>query len=256
MLLNLLQGNTDLIAFLSNFLVSLPVFLVALTFHEAAHAYVAWRCGDPTAKALGRLTLNPLRHLDPWGFLLLFVAGVGWAKPVPVNPRNFRNARRDDFLVSIAGISMNLILCLLSSLAMFAMITYSLGLGPFSRSDVLLAYQYAIFGMDQELIAPLMGDVARYIYLFFVNLAIVNLSLAVFNLLPIPPLDGYHVFNDLLFKRGHLFASSKVQRVGMLLIVVLLATGLFERGLYAIINGAFQGMGRLFYHLAVALGTV
>ena len=255
MLLNLLQGNTAIIAFLSNFLVSLPVFLIALTFHEAAHAYVAWRCGDPTAKLLGRLTLNPVRHLDPWGFLLLFVAGVGWAKPVPVNPRNLGNPRRDDFLISIAGVVMNLLLCLLSSLAMFAMTTYALGMEPFSRSEILLAYQYAVFGMDQALIAPLMGSAARYVYLFFVNLAIVNLSLAVFNLLPIPPLDGYHVFNDLLFQRSHLFASVKVQRVGMLLIVVLLATGLFDKGLYAIITTVFQGMGRLVYSLVVALGA-
>ena len=88
--------------------------LLTLTLHEIAHGYVAWKCGDPTAKMLGRLSLDPRRHLDPLGTLCLVFLGFGWAKPVPVNPRNFQNYRRDDFLVSIAGITVNLTLFLLS----------------------------------------------------------------------------------------------------------------------------------------------
>ena len=103
-------------AFLLQLLVSLPAMLMSLVLHEVAHGYVAWRCGDPTAKMLGRLTLNPLKHLDPVGSLMILLVGYGWARPVPVNPLNYRNYRRDDLLVSLAGITMNLILCVLSIL--------------------------------------------------------------------------------------------------------------------------------------------
>ena len=94
------------------------VVLVAITFHEVAHGYVAYRCGDPTAKMLGRLSLNPLKHLDPIGTITLFLLGFGWAKPVPVNPRNFRNFRRDDFLVSVAGITVNFSLFIIATALM------------------------------------------------------------------------------------------------------------------------------------------
>lgn len=271
MLLNLLQGDFDFFSFLTSFLTSLPAFVVALTFHEAAHAYAAWRCGDPTARMMGRLTLNPLRHLDPMGFLFMFVAGVGWAKPVPVNPNNFKNPRKNDFMVSIAGITMNLMLCVLSSLAMYAMVTHALSCVPAGAyvpggyfqtvtaegaylMDAQLAYELAP-AMQTYLIAPFLGEIPGYIFQFFVNLAVVDLSLALFNLLPVPPLDGYHVFNDLLFKGSRLFASPRVQQIGMLAIVVLMFTGVFGKALSFLVNGAFDGMGQLFYHLAAAAGA-
>ena len=95
---------------LSDVLVSVIPALVCITLHELAHGYVALRCGDPTAQMMGRLSFNPLRHLNLFGTICMFLFGVGWANPVPVNPRNFRSFRRDDFLVSIAGIVTNLLL--------------------------------------------------------------------------------------------------------------------------------------------------
>ena len=105
--------RTSPLEFLLTLVYSVVVFLISLILHECAHGYVAYRCGDPTAKMMGRLSLNPKAHLDPLGTLSMFLIGVGWAKPVPVNPRNFRHGRRDDFLVSIAGIVTNLCLCLI-----------------------------------------------------------------------------------------------------------------------------------------------
>ena len=88
------------------FLLAFPGRIMALSLHEFAHAWMANRCGDPTAKLMGRLTVNPAKHLDPLGTVLMLVVGFGWAKPVPVNPRNFRNPRWDDLKVSLAGVTM------------------------------------------------------------------------------------------------------------------------------------------------------
>ena len=116
------------------YLVLLAVAVLAsLTLHELAHGYVAYRCGDPTAKMLGRLTLNPLKHLDPFGAACLVLLGFGWAKPVPVNPRNFQNYRRDDFMVSIAGIAVNLTLFILSTALL-------VGLNSFIWTEEALLY--------------------------------------------------------------------------------------------------------------------
>ena len=96
----------------------IPAVLIALTLHELAHGYVALRCGDPTAQMMGRLSFNPLRHLDPIGAVFMLLFGFGWARPVPVNPRNFKRFRLDDFLVSIAGITVNLLLFLFTTVVM------------------------------------------------------------------------------------------------------------------------------------------
>ena len=107
MLLDLFSNPMDT---LLSLLISLPGIFLALSAHEAAHGWVALKCGDPTAKMMGRITLNPLKHLDPIGFLCMLFAGFGWAHPVPVNPNNYRNYRKDDLKVSLAGITANLIL--------------------------------------------------------------------------------------------------------------------------------------------------
>ena len=112
------QLRSDPVAALASMLISIPAILIALTLHEIAHGYVAKRCGDPTAEMLGRLSLNPLHHLDPIGTLCMLIFGFGWAKPVPINPRNFKNYRRDDLLVSLAGITVNLLLFFFATLLM------------------------------------------------------------------------------------------------------------------------------------------
>lgn len=193
--------------------------LISLILHECAHGYVAYRCGDPTAKMLGRLSLNPARHLDPVGTLCMVVFGIGWAKPVPVNPRNFRNFRRDDFLVSIAGILMNLTLFLLSTALL-------VGMFPHVNSDP-------------------MATVYNFVYM----LSSINLSLAIFNLLPIPPLDGYHLVNDLLLKGRLQLTRQQFQITQAVLIVVCMSgllTNLLSRAHEAVFDAALRLFIRLF----------
>ncbi|MDL2206789.1 site-2 protease family protein [Eubacteriales bacterium OttesenSCG-928-N13] len=181
------------------FLLYLPVFLFSLSFHEAGHAYIAYRCGDPTAYMLGRMTLNPVKHIDPIGFLLLCTVRFGWAKPVPVNPRNYKNYRKDDIKVSLAGICGNLLLVLISTILLTLLIWFMSATGI---NNQVLHYARVMLGM-------------------FIS---TNIILACFNLLPIPPLDGYHVLNDLILKRP-LFSSYNAQRVGQVLILVLIVSG-------------------------------
>ena len=133
--------------------------LVAVTIHEFSHAAAADRLGDPTPRAMGRLTLNPLAHLDPLGTVMIFIAHFGWGKPVPIDPYNFANPRRDEILVSLAGPASNLIL------------------------GSLIGIIYLTTGYSNQILF---------------TIAIINFSLAIFNLIPIPPLDGSKVFLNLM----------------------------------------------------------
>ena len=184
----------------------LPAILVSLTLHEWGHAYVAWRLGDPTARRLGRLSVNPLRHLDPVGTALLVFAGFGWAKPVPIDPRYFRHPRRDDFLVSIAGITVNLLLAFVAALALS-----------------LFAHFPPSGGVSRALLYVL-----QYFCNFCYVMVQVNAALAAFNLIPIPPLDGYHVLNDLVLHLP-LYASAQAQQFGWVALVLLSMTGITSR---------------------------
>jgi len=158
---------------LEGLLLRLPVVLFALTVHEFMHGWVAHKCGDDTALRAGRLTFNPLAHLDPLGTLCLMFAPIGWAKPVPVNPSNFayETRRRDEILVSGAGIAANFGMAIVVALA--ARLLIWAGVEP--RSDVAHII-WAMMGMA----------------------VLVNFGLAIFNLLPIPPLDGSHILQNLL----------------------------------------------------------
>jgi len=149
-----------------------PPILLALTFHEYAHAYVAHRYGDDTAQKSGRLTLNPLRHLDPLGTIMIFLVQFGWAKPVPVNPYNLRNPKKDMLWISAAGPISNMLLALISGL-LFRLF-----------SDVaLITERYSLVGL--------------LVVMVFLSLKI-NLALAIFNILPIAPLDGSKILYGLL----------------------------------------------------------
>lgn len=202
-----LQSNP--VAFLASLLIEAPAILIALTCHEVAHGYVAKRCGDPTAEMLGRLSFNPLHHLDPIGTLCMFLFGFGWAKPVPINSRNFKNFRRDDLLVSIAGITANLILFFLTTLLMTGLnqIIFEKAALEQLGTKLFLSVRYGGFwsiyeGSVDYLISAGVVRVPWLLYLqrFLCVFSWLNLGLAVFNLFPIPPLDGYHVVNDILLK--------------------------------------------------------
>jgi len=170
----------------------LVTLVVAFTVHEFAHAWSATQLGDDTPRLSGRLTLNPLAHLDPLGSLLLVVAGFGWAKPVPVNPYNYGRPRRDDILVSGAGVAANLTVA----------VVFSLLLRFFPWGSGLLS-----------------DEVATIVFLLLLQLALVNFGLFVFNLLPIPPLDGSHILRELLPAQAAA-QFSQISRYGVIVLVV------------------------------------
>ncbi len=167
MLLSLLSEGFSRDALIS-VLLSLPVIVLSLCLHETAHGWVAYKLGDPTAKNLGRLTLNPLKHLDPIGFIFMLLFGIGWAKPVPINTRHFKNPRVGMALSGIAGPISNLLLGFLG------MVLY-----------VLTIVICVVAGVD-----PWAITWTTVLLLFLEVLAFMNIALAVFNLIPVPPFDG------------------------------------------------------------------
>ncbi len=175
-----------------------PPILLALTFHEYAHAYVAYRYGDDTAQKSGRLTLNPLRHLDPLGTIMIFLIHFGWAKPVPVNPHQLRNPKRDMLWISAAGPLSNVILALMSG--------------------ILLRVLFALNGThDRYSIAGII------VYMVFMSLQI-NLALAIFNILPIAPLDGSKILYGLL-PAGYGKTILALERYGPFILIGLIIFG-------------------------------
>jgi Zn-dependent protease len=168
-------------------------FLFAISVHESAHAWTASRCGDPTARMLGRVTLNPIRHIDLFGTIVLpLVAAVshipvlGWAKPTPVDPRNFRNPVMDDILVSVAGPVSNFIV------ATGALLLLG-GIALSSASGHAL-----VIGLARGFGGAASGSVLTFAAKLLFELMLINVVLAVFNLIPVPPLDGSHVLRHFL----------------------------------------------------------
>lgn len=214
MVLDILQGG-DMKTALISLLISLPVILLALTVHEVAHGYVAYLCGDGTAKAFGRLTLNPAKHLDLMGTLCMLIAGFGWAKPVPVNMRNLRKPKRDMVLVSLAGPVANLLLALVSAClySLTAHITFSVE-AIFANGTL-----YNIF--------------VTVIRLFSIMIQL-NIGLALFNLIPVPPLDGSKILAGLLPNRLAMrYVQIERYTSSVFLIVMLLSiTGKLDILLY------------------------
>ncbi|MDO4355350.1 MAG: site-2 protease family protein [Clostridia bacterium] len=249
---------TNPLGTLVDFLLCLPGLLLALCIHEASHGLVALWCGDPTARNEGRITLNPMKHLDPMGFLCMALFHFGWARPVPVNPHNYRNPRRDDLLVSIAGIAANLLMCILGFILMCVPTTMLLrdigGIGYDCTQFFQMNYALS------DLIGEQYGDVAYYLYEMLVNFATINLSLAMFNLLPIPPLDGYHVLNDLILHRTDLFATQQIARIGsgilLLILFVPQLSSLYSRFLSTVFMHIFNGLGFTAYQLVHLLGLL
>jgi len=179
----------------------IPPLLFAITIHEFAHAWMAYRCGDATAKNMGRLTLNPLAHLDPMGTLCMFLsqmgyAMIGWAKPVPVNHFNFRNPRRDDILVSLAGVAANMA----TALTVAVLLRVTLGMGLWDSRPALIVWNMAIM------------------------LCYTSIALTIFNLIPIPPLDGSHVLSQLLpYEAARNY--DRLQPYGYFILFLLVVTG-------------------------------
>lgn len=214
-------------------LTALPVLIFSIVVHEVAHGWVAQREGDPTAAMLGRLTLNPIPHLDPIGsilvpaVLMLMPTGFvfGWAKPVPVNPRNFRNYKRGDILVSLAGVASNFILAILFTLVLAAAYVLS-GIFPAITSTWITVIGMAEFGI------------------------LINLVLIVFNLLPIPPLDGSHVMYHLLPPAWGM-KYRQLGQYGMILVFGFLFLGGFR-----FIQGPIFFLFETFYSAGLSLANL
>lgn len=233
-------------------LLAFPGRLLAISAHEYAHAWMADRCGDPTARLLGRMTINPLKHLDPIGAAMMLLLGFGWARPVPVNPNNYRNYRKDDLKVSLAGITMNLLLFLLGFLG--CAIVAFIAVKKTGQAEYGELMRYAA-NLNPDFIAAMLGRLPGYIYEMLVYFVYVNISLAVFNLIPVPPLDGYHVLNDLLLKRS-LFASAKFARGAMGAMFLLMFTGILGRILGFAVSGVLSGAGAALHSLMGISGLI
>ena len=154
---------------------NLVAVLVALTIHEYAHGYAAYKLGDDTARSLGRLTLNPIKHLDPFGALCMLLFRFGWAKPVPINPRNFKNPKRDFAITAVAGPLVNIAIAFIS--AFFLLLSEELYV---NTNSVML------------------NNIQYYTTLFLYLFHVINLGLGIFNLIPVPPFDGSRILNVVL----------------------------------------------------------
>jgi Zn-dependent protease len=221
-----------------NILFQLIVFLFAISIHESAHAWMANRRGDPTAYMLGRVTLNPLKHIDPVGTILLpaialfaHLPVLGWAKPTPVNPHNFRNPVADDILTSVAGPLSNFLVAFAAVAALIIIsVTSSTG-----REIVLQVTHGMLLGGGNSILVP--------VSLFLFQLLIINVVLAVFNLIPVPPLDGSHVLRHALSGS----ALALYDRLGFfgLLLLVYFGKGLLGALIYPVL-AFFVGLVTLF----------
>jgi len=171
--------------------------IIAITIHEFSHAFTADQLGDPTPRSLGRLSLNPLVHLDPLGTLMLFIAHFGWGKPIPIDPYNFKNPKRDELLVALSGPASNLVLAFVLKISL-----------------------------------RLLPQISPFIF----PIILVNISLAVFNLLPLPPLDGSKIFLNLLPVDTGANWEDDLNRFGPILLFILFFTGTLGKIIYPIIN--------------------
>lgn len=211
------RGNLSFAEILFMLVSYAVVIFIMLPIHELAHAYAAHRLGDDTAKWNGRLRFNPLAHLDLYGTIMLLLFGVGYARPVPVNPYNFRNHKRDMALCALAGPASNLLMAV-ASVALF-------------RAVCFFVTDMAVLGIFWMMLVQIFAGV--------------NIGLAAFNLLPVPPLDGFKIFGSVLPSRWVYTMERYAQQISFIL-MVLLFTGILDIPLDFIRNIFCSVIGKLF----------
>lgn len=200
----------NLMTWFSDKLIILPGIVIGLSMHEFAHAAVAYKLGDNTPKLQGRVTINPLAHIDWLGFIALFLCGFGWGKPVQINQYNFKHIRRDELFVALAGVVMNLLIAVLFTIIL-KLITVVVG-------------NYAL--------ANGMGQIIWYMLLYTVQ---INLVLMVFNLIPVPPLDGFNVIAQ-IGGFGQSEVYWKIYRYGSWILIAIIVFGVASRVIAPIVN--------------------
>ena len=209
-----------------NLLLTIPGVLIALTFHEFAHAWAANKLGDETPKMQGRLNLNPLSHIDPVGFVFLIVAGFGWGKPVQIDPRNFNgkySLSKAEAIVAAAGPIMNFIMAF-----------------------IFLIIYYILFGVTNA-ISGLSGQWQQIIYVVVTYIISINIGLGVFNLIPLPPLDGSKILMHFLpYKAKEWFFRN--EQIFYIVFLILFVTGLSSVVLTPLFGWVFKGMNWLVYN--------
>jgi Zn-dependent protease len=212
--LNMLDGNfSNFPQWIYQQLLLLPGIIIGLSFHEFAHGIVSYKLGDPTPKVQGRLTLNPMAHIDPIGFLCLFFAGFGWGIPVEIDPRYYKHRRRDELMVSLAGVLMNLLIAIL----FMVVIRLLFSLTPtFAVSSV----------------GSIVFEIVR-------NVVLINLVLMVFNLIPVPPLDGFGIITEIFNLRRFSWYETVYQN-GIFILLALILFNVTDRILTPLVNGAWQ----------------
>lgn len=219
---DLLRG--DIKGFFTGLLLILPALLIAVSFHEAAHAWMANKMGDPTARNLGRVTLNPAKHFDIFGFLSFALIGFGWGKPVPTNPRNYDNYKKGNALVALAGVTVNLIISVVT-VGIIALMYY---LGAFNDINGSLS------------------NIMSIILVILYQIAILNLVLCFFNLIPIPPLDGHHLIKGFIARKSPKFYMYYNQYGQWVLIFLLFFVSTVREGFWYLVNIVFSAILSMF----------
>lgn len=203
---------------LLNILIMLPGIIIGISFHEFAHGLASYKLGDPTPKLQGRLTLNPIAHFDPVGLIAILFCGFGWGRPVEINPAYYKHRRRDELIVSLAGVVMNLAIAIIFTVILRLLLTA--GISGTNAGDVLTDMVFDVI--------------------------LINLVLMIFNLLPVPPLDGFGIVTEIFNLRRYDWYY-QIYDKGFMILLILIVLGVTDK----VLNPAVSGIWQLLYSIII-----